>query len=98
MHRKMAKVASAAEVYPVAVGTDCVVYPSDGPGPLDFLPRTEDGKPLPGAFRLGVSPGMVKHEGTQTTLWAEEQRETYGDAVNIARIIKNGGRAADDGE
>ncbi|WP_331746033.1 telomere-associated protein Tap [Streptomyces sp. NBC_00872] len=97
MHRKMMKVAAATGLYPVAIGTDCVVYPSDGPSPLDFLPRTGDGKPLPGGFRLGVSPGMVKHEGTQTTLWAEEQHEKHG-LVNIARLIKDGGRAADDGE
>lgn len=96
-HRKMTKIAQTAGLYPVAVGTDCVVYPSDGPSPLDFLPRTPDGRPVPGAFRLGVSPGMVKHEGTQTTLWAEEQYEKYG-LVNIARIIKDGGKAADDGE
>lgn len=98
MHRKMVKVAAATGIYPVAIGTDCVIYPSEGPSPLDFLPRTPDGKPAPGTFRLGVSPGMVKHEGTQTTLWAEEQYERYGDAVNIARIIKDGGKAADDGE
>ncbi|MET9544080.1 helix-turn-helix transcriptional regulator [Streptomyces sp. NPDC006627] len=97
MHRKMMKVAAAADLYPVAIGTDCVVYPSPGPSPLDFLPRTPDGKPVPGGFRLGVSPGMVKHEGTQTTLWAEEQYEKHG-LVNIARIIKDGGRTADDGE
>ncbi|MFF5938902.1 telomere-associated protein Tap [Streptomyces sp. NPDC012508] len=97
MHRKMMRVAAAADIYPVAIGTDCVVYPSDGPSPMDFLPRTPDGKPVPGGFRLGVSPGMVKHEGTQTTLWAEEQYEKHG-LVNIARIIKDGGRPADDGE
>ncbi|MEU3188677.1 helix-turn-helix domain-containing protein [Streptomyces sp. NPDC006923] len=97
MHRKMMKFAAAADLYPVAIGTDCIVYPSDGPTPLDFLPRTEDDKPLPGGFRLGVSPGMVKHEGTQTTLWLEEQYEKHG-LVNIARIIKDGGKAADDGE
>ncbi|MEU6950280.1 helix-turn-helix domain-containing protein [Streptomyces sp. NPDC046316] len=97
MHRKMMKVAAAADIYPVAIGTDCVVYPSEGPTPMDFLPRTPDGRPVPGGFRLGVSPGMVKHEGTQTTLWAEEQYEKHG-LVNIARIIKDGGRSADDGE
>lgn len=97
MHRKVMKVAAAADLYPVAIGTDCVVYPSDGPSPLDFLPRTSEGKPVPGSFRLGVSPGMVKHEGTQSTLWAEEQYEKHG-LVNIARIIKDGGRPADDGE
>ncbi|MEV0323099.1 telomere-associated protein Tap [Streptomyces sp. NPDC050658] len=97
LHRKLMKVATAVGLFPVAVGTDCIVYPSDGPSPLDFLPRTPDGKPVPGAFRLGVSPGMVKHEGTQTTLWAEAQYEQHG-LVNIARIIKDGGKAADDGE
>lgn len=97
MHRKMMKVAAAADIYPVAIGTDCIVYPSNGPSPRDFLPRTPDGKPVPGGFRLGVSPGMVKHEGTQTTLWAEEQYEKHG-LVNIARIIKDGGKTADDGE
>ncbi|MEU8353364.1 transcriptional regulator [Streptomyces sp. NPDC048845] len=99
MHRKMMKVAAAADLYPLAVATDCVVYPSDGPSPLDFLPHTADGKPVPGTFRLGVSPGMVKHEGTQTTLWAEAQLEEYGPDVNIARSIKDGGApAADSGE
>ncbi|MFF7359153.1 hypothetical protein ACFZA1_42210 [Streptomyces filipinensis] len=46
-----------------------VVYPSPGPSPLDVLPHTPEGKPLPGGFRLGISPGMVKHQGTQTVLW-----------------------------
>lgn len=97
MHRKMMKLAAAADLYPVAIATDCIVYPSTGPSPLDFLPRTDDGKPVPGGFRLGVSPGMVKHEGTQSTLWAEAQYETHG-LVNIARTIKDGGTAADNGE
>lgn len=33
---------------------------------------------------------MVKHEGTQTTLWAEGVREKYGDELNLARYIKDG--------
>ncbi|MGW0608675.1 telomere-associated protein Tap [Streptomyces sp. NPDC002640] len=73
MHRKMLKTAATAGVYPVAIGTDALVYPSPGPSPLDFLPHTPEGKPAPGSFRLGVSPGMVKHQGTQTVLWAEQQ-------------------------
>ncbi|MET8128217.1 helix-turn-helix domain-containing protein [Streptomyces sp. NPDC005065] len=89
MHRKMLKHAAATGQYPVAILSDCPVYVSDGPSPLDFLPY-EDGKPLPGGFRLGVSPGMVKHEGTQTTLWAEGVREKYGDELNLARYIKDG--------
>ncbi|WP_326813276.1 helix-turn-helix domain-containing protein (plasmid) [Streptomyces scopuliridis] len=98
MHRKMAKHARATGQYPVAVLSDCAVYAADGPSPLDFLPY-KDGKPLPGGFRLGVSPGMVKHEGTQTTLWAEAVREEHGPELNLARYIKDGHiTAADNGE
>ncbi|MFE9814449.1 telomere-associated protein Tap [Streptomyces sp. NPDC005773] len=89
MHRKMLKLADATGQYPIAVLSDCAVYASDGPGPLDFLPY-EGGKPLPGGFRLGVSPGMVKHEGTQTTLWAESVHEEHGRDENLARYIKDG--------
>lgn len=89
MHRKMLKLATHVGLYPVAILSDCAVYASDGPSPLDFLPY-QDGKPLPGGFRLGVSPGMVKHEGTQSVLWAEGLLEEYGPDVNIARHIKTG--------
>lgn len=88
LHRKLMKTAAAADLYPVAIGTDAIVYPSPGPSPLDVLPRTEEGKPAPGTFRLGVSPGMVKHQGTQTTLWAESQFEERGCVFNIANLIK----------
>ncbi|MET9963062.1 helix-turn-helix domain-containing protein [Streptomyces sp. NPDC006326] len=94
MHRKMNKLATAAGQYPVAVLSDCAVYLSDGPSPLDFLPRTPEGKPLPGGFRLGVSPGMVKHEGTQPLLWAVQMLD---EGLNPARHIK-GHDAAADGE
>ncbi|MCB5170395.1 helix-turn-helix transcriptional regulator [Streptomyces bambusae] len=93
MHRKMNKLA-AVGLHPIAVLSDCAVYLSDGPGPLDFLPRTPDGKPLPGGFRLGVSPGMVKHEGTQPLLWAVGLLDEHH---NPARHIK-GHDAAADGE
>ncbi|MFB7977645.1 telomere-associated protein Tap [Streptomyces vinaceus] len=93
MHRKMVRLA-AAGLHPIAVLSDCAVYLSDGPGPLDFLPRTPEGKPLPGGFRLGVSPGMVKHEGTQSLLWAVEMLDQ---GLNPARHIK-GHDAAADGE
>ncbi|MFK0256531.1 telomere-associated protein Tap [Streptomyces sp. NPDC090445] len=95
MHRKMLKLAAATGRFPVAVLSDCVVYASDGPGPLDVLPY-EDGKPLKGGFQLGVSPGMVKHEGTQTVLWAEGVREEYGSDLNLARYIKDGQISAQD--
>ncbi|MEU8843019.1 helix-turn-helix domain-containing protein [Streptomyces roseus] len=93
MHRKMLRLA-AVGLHPIAVLSDCAVYLSDGPGPLDFLPRTPEGKPLPGGFRLGVSPGMVKHEGTQSLLWAVEMLDQ---GLNPARHIK-GHDAAADGE
>ncbi|MET9608642.1 helix-turn-helix domain-containing protein [Streptomyces sp. NPDC006512] len=94
MHRKMQKLATAAGLHPIAVLSDCAVYLSDGPGPLDFLPHTPEGKPLPGGFRLGVSPGMVKHEGTQPLLWAVQMLD---ERLNPARHIK-GHDAAADGE
>ncbi|MFD8983792.1 telomere-associated protein Tap [Streptomyces sp. NPDC059564] len=94
MHRKMLKLSTAAGLHPIAVLSDCAVYLSPGPSPLDFLPRTPDGKPLPGGFRLGVSPGMVKHEGTQPLLWAVGMLD---EGLNPARHIK-GHDAAADGE
>ncbi|GGR46221.1 telomere-associated protein Tap [Streptomyces netropsis] len=88
LHRKLMKTAAAADLYPVSIGTDAIVYPSPGPSPLDILPLTDEGKPVPGTFRLGVSPGMVKHQGTQTVLWAESQFEERGGVFNIANLIK----------
>ncbi|MEU0163350.1 helix-turn-helix transcriptional regulator [Streptomyces sp. NPDC006261] len=97
LHRKLMKTAAAADLYPVAVGTDAVVYPSPGPSPLDVLPHTPEGKPTPGTFRLGVSPGMVKHQGTQTVLWAEQQFEERGGVFNISNLIKTD-QSAGEGE
>ncbi|MEU5182195.1 helix-turn-helix transcriptional regulator [Streptomyces longwoodensis] len=90
LHRKIVKHAAFTGQYPVAVLSDCVVYAADGTSPLDFLPYRE-GTPLPGGFKLGVNPGLVKHEGTQTVLWGEEVRERF-DApdLNLARYIKDG--------
>ncbi|WP_030741503.1 telomere-associated protein Tap [Streptomyces griseus] len=100
MHRKMVALAAATGRYPVAVLSDCAVYAADGPSPLDVLPYDDAGKTVPGSFRLGVSPGMVKHEGTQTTLWAEELRErVQAPELNLARYIKTGDvNTADTGE
>jgi transcriptional regulator with XRE-family HTH domain len=92
MHRKMLALATKADLYPVAVLSDCAVYPSPGPSPLDVLPHDPaTGKPMPGGFRLGVSPGMVKHEGTQTFLWAAQLLDQ---AHNPARHIKGTDAAA----
>ncbi|MFJ2774264.1 telomere-associated protein Tap [Streptomyces sp. NPDC087300] len=97
LHRKLLKTAAAADLYPVSIGTDAIVYPSPGPSPLDVLPHTPEGKPAPGTFRLGVSPGMVKHQGTQSVLWAEQQFEERGGVFNIANLIKTD-QSAGEGE
>ncbi|AXI91266.1 transcriptional regulator (plasmid) [Streptomyces sp. ETH9427] len=90
LHRKIVKHAAFTGQYPVAILSDCVVYASNGPSPLDFLPYRE-GKPLPGGFKLGVNPGLVKHEGTQDVLWGEEVRERFNaPELNLARYIKDG--------
>jgi hypothetical protein len=86
MHRKIMAMALKADRYPIAVNSDCVVYPSAGPSPLDVLPYDPAGTPLKGGFRLGVSPGMVKHEGTQELLgWAVPLMDS---GYNPARYIK----------
>ncbi|WP_406729061.1 helix-turn-helix transcriptional regulator [Streptomyces sp. GD-15H] len=90
LHRKIVKHAAFTGDYPVAILSDCVVYAADGTSPLDFLPY-RGGKPLPGGFKLGVNPGLVKHEGTQSVLWGEEVRERFNaPELNLARYIKDG--------
>ncbi|MFE7939214.1 telomere-associated protein Tap [Streptomyces griseoincarnatus] len=90
MHRKIVKHAAFTGQYPVAILSDCAVYASDVPSPLDFLPY-RDGKPLPGGFKLGLNPGLVKHEGTQSVLWGEGVREQFNaPELNLARYIKDG--------
>ncbi|MFE2435960.1 telomere-associated protein Tap [Streptomyces sp. NPDC059409] len=90
LHRKIVKHAAFTGQYPVAVLSDCVVYAAGGESPLDFLPY-RDGKPLPGGFKLGVNPGLVKHEGTRSVLWGEEVRDRFAAPdLNLARYIKDG--------
>ncbi|MDT0347737.1 telomere-associated protein Tap [Streptomyces litchfieldiae] len=85
-HRKMMRMAAAGH-YPIAVLSDCVVYPSPGPSPLDLLPcDATTGKPMSGIFRLGVSPGMVKLEGAREFWWAADLMEQ---GANPARHIKD---------
>ncbi|WP_331723245.1 telomere-associated protein Tap [Streptomyces sp. NBC_00105] len=95
MHRKMANTAKATGQYPLGVLSDCVVYASPGPSPLDFLPYTTSGKALPGAFRLGTTPGLAKVEGVQEMAWAVDLMEK---GLNPARHIKGGDAVTDEGE
>lgn len=95
MHRKLGNMAKMTGLYPLAVLSDCVVYPSPGESPLDFLPYAASGKPQPGGFRLGLSPGLAKLEGVQSMLWAVDLMER---GLNPARHIKGGDAVFDEGE
>ncbi len=95
MHRKLTNMAQMTGLYPLAVLSDCVVYPSPGESPLDFLPYAASGKPQPGGFRLGPTPGLAKLEGVQSMLWAVDLMEQ---GYNPARHIKGGDAVLDEGE
>ncbi|MEU1127050.1 helix-turn-helix transcriptional regulator [Streptomyces sp. NPDC005899] len=95
MHRKLNNMAKMTRLYPLAVLSDCVVYPSPGESPLDFLPYAASGKPQPGGFRLGPTPGLAKLEGVQSMLWAVDLMEK---GLNPARHIKGGDAVLDEGE
>lgn len=82
-------------LYPLAVLSDCVVYPAPSPSPLDFLPYAQSGEPIPGTFRLGPTPGLAKLEGVQSMLWAVDVMEQ---GLNPARHIKGGDAVLDEGE
>ncbi|MFE9046365.1 telomere-associated protein Tap [Streptomyces sp. NPDC007818] len=86
MHGKMRKLADLTGRYPLAVLTDCVVYPAHHPTALDVIPSTPDGSKLPGHFYLGVNPGYAKQEGTQPMTWYLQQHDQN---LNPARHIKN---------
>ncbi|MCF2131014.1 helix-turn-helix transcriptional regulator [Strepomyces sp. STD 3.1] len=95
MHRKLRNMADMTGLYPLAVLSDCVVYPSPGTSPLDFLPYAASGKPQPGGFRLGPTPGLAKLEGVQQMMWAVDLMEK---GLNPARHIKGGDAVLDEGE
>ena len=106
MHRKINAMARTGR-FPIAVLSDCVVYPSAGPSPLDLLPYDSAGKPLRGGFTLGVNPGYVKHEGTMALTEAIDMVEPApGDGdrpqperrklFNPARHVKSAGRDDDE--
>ncbi|ATL25020.1 telomere-associated protein Tap [Streptomyces formicae] len=95
MHRKLLNMSRMTGLFPLAVLSDCVVYPSPGDSPLNFLPYAASGKPQPGGFRLGPTPGLAKLEGVQPMLWAVDLMEK---GLNPARHIKGGDAVLDEGE
>ncbi|MBB3073611.1 telomere-associated protein Tap [Streptomyces violarus] len=95
MHRKLLNTARMTGLYPLAVLSDCVVYPSPSRSPIDILPYSTSGKPIPGTFRLGPTPGLAKFEGVQEMAWAVDLMEA---GYNPARHIKGGDAVLEDGE
>ncbi|GGV45729.1 hypothetical protein GCM10010495_74170 [Kitasatospora herbaricolor] len=86
LHRKLRKMAGDTGLYAIAVLSDCAVFAAPGPGALDVLTKP-DGT-LTTSLRLGVSPGMVKFEGSRPM---SEIAELLADQANPARHIKAGG-------
>ncbi|MFJ4799136.1 telomere-associated protein Tap [Kitasatospora purpeofusca] len=86
LHRKLRKMAGDTGLHCFAVLSDCAVFASPGPGALDILTKA-DGT-LTTSLRLGVSPGMVKFEGSRPMT---EIAELIADDTNPARHIKTGG-------
>ncbi|MFJ8713127.1 telomere-associated protein Tap [Streptomyces violaceus] len=95
MHRKLLNMARMTGLYPLAVLSDCVVYPSPSRSPIDILPYSTSGKPIPGTFRLGPTPGLAKFEGVQEMSWAVDLMEA---GYNPARHIKGGDAVLEEGE
>uniref|UniRef100_UPI000B0F9FC5 telomere-associated protein Tap n=1 Tax=Kitasatospora sp. MY 5-36 TaxID=1678027 RepID=UPI000B0F9FC5 len=86
LHRKLRKMAGDTGLHCFAVLSDCAVFASPGPGALDILTK-QDGT-LTTSLRLGVSPGLVKFEGSRPM---PEITELLADDTNPARHIKTGG-------
>ncbi|MFI9788483.1 telomere-associated protein Tap [Kitasatospora sp. NPDC051984] len=91
LHRKLRKMAAETGLAAFAVLSDCAVFAAPGPTALDALTRP-DGT-LTTSLRLGVSPGLVKFEGSRPL---PEAAELMADGANPARHIKTGGAVSDD--
>ncbi|WP_371476389.1 helix-turn-helix transcriptional regulator [Kitasatospora sp. NBC_00315] len=86
LHRKLRKMAADTGLHTLAVLSDCAVFAAPGPSALDILTRPDH--TLTTSLRLGVSPGMVKFEGSRPM---SEITELIADQANPARHIKTGG-------
>lgn len=95
LHRKLLKTAAAAGVYPVAIGTDAIVYPSPGPSPWTSC-HPSSGEICAGADEIpsqageglhqesGGAPGRLPQDGAALPLGRlhqAEQAHTEGQAV-----------------
>ncbi|MFJ7280737.1 telomere-associated protein Tap [Kitasatospora sp. NPDC098663] len=91
LHRKLRRMAGDTGLRCFAVLSDCAVFAAPGPGALDILTKP-DGT-LTTSLRLGVSPGLVKFEGSRPMA---EIVELLADDANPARHIKTGAVSADE--
>ncbi|WP_043478305.1 helix-turn-helix transcriptional regulator [Kitasatospora sp. MBT66] len=91
LHRKLRRMAAQTGLHAIAILSDCALFASPGPGALDILTRP-DGT-LTTSLRLGVSPGLVKFEGSRPM---PEIAEMLADDTNPARHIKTGGAVSAD--
>ncbi|MEV5426888.1 helix-turn-helix transcriptional regulator [Streptomyces cellulosae] len=86
LHSKMRNMAEQTGRYPLAVLSDCVLYPARTPTALDIVPSGPDQQGMKGFIRLGVNPGFSKEEGVQSMPWYQHQ---LAQGLNPARYIKN---------
>jgi hypothetical protein len=63
MHRRIVKTYALTGLAPLAANVDGLVYACDSGDPRDLAPLA-DGKPVPGALRLGTAPGSCKHDAS----------------------------------
>ncbi|MFK4274170.1 hypothetical protein ACI2L5_56495, partial [Streptomyces milbemycinicus] len=93
LHRKIQALAATTGRYPLAVLSDCVVYPATRPTPFDLLPSGEDPSARATGFTLGARFGHVKLEGAAPMDWASR---TVQAGRNPAAWIKDPTAAFDD--
>ncbi|MEU1693332.1 hypothetical protein ABZ590_18100 [Streptomyces hirsutus] len=87
LHRKLHIMAATTGRYPLAVLSDCVVYPATQPTPFDLVPSGDpatDSKVR--SFTFGARFGHVKLEGTATMAWAARAAQA---GLNPASWIKD---------
>ncbi|MFJ2751203.1 telomere-associated protein Tap [Streptomyces sp. NPDC087297] len=87
LHRKMQLMAATTGRYPLAVLTDCVVYPAARPTPFDLLPPGDPASESTlRSFTFGARFGHVKLEGTASMAWAARATQA---GLNPASWIKD---------
>ncbi|MEV7243097.1 transcriptional regulator [Streptomyces sp. NPDC093248] len=94
LHRKMRIMADRTGRYPIAVLSDCVVYPATAPTPFDLLPsQGEEADSGVHGFTFGARFGHVKLEGTAPLAWAVS---VMREGLNPAAWLKDPTAALDD--